>query len=170
MVVFSLLSQSFFKTIFSVISFDKNCVVLRYARFFFKREQSRARFFMGFVLRRGFARARVCNTMVRALRSRWQVTVKDLRNDSVSRSSYDGVMVCVGHHAYPYHPVLPGLDQFRGSVHHTHDIKECDRFRGRRVLVVGAGNSGMDVATEASLHAEKVTRHFFLSTSALQQQ
>ncbi|CAN7937600.1 unnamed protein product [Ixodes hexagonus] len=91
---------------------------------------------------------------------RWLVTVEDLSSSQVTRSAFDAVMVCVGHHAYPHRPSLPGMDQFRGRVQHTHAVKDCDSFRGRRLLVVGTGNSGMDVATEASLFAHKV----YLST------
>ncbi|KAM7293483.1 flavin-containing monooxygenase 5 [Ixodes scapularis] len=91
---------------------------------------------------------------------RWLVTVEDLSSSQTSRSVFDAVMVCVGHHAYPHRPPLPGLEHFRGRVQHTHAVKDCDRFKGRRLLVVGTGNSGMDVATEASLFAHKV----YLST------
>ncbi|KAG0425665.1 hypothetical protein HPB47_027179 [Ixodes persulcatus] len=86
---------------------------------------------------------------------RWLVTVEDLSSNQTSRSVFDAVMVCVGHHAYPHRPPLPGLEHFRGRVQHTHAVKDCDRFKGRRLLVVGTGNSGMDVATEASLFAHK---------------
>lgn len=92
---------------------------------------------------------------------RWAVTVKDLASGLVSSSSFDAVMVCTGHHAFPARPTsLRGLDRFGGSVLHSHAVKDCVRFRDRRLLVLGAGNSAMDIATEASLFAKKV----YLST------
>ncbi|KAL1427562.1 hypothetical protein MTO96_017264 [Rhipicephalus appendiculatus] len=92
---------------------------------------------------------------------RWDVTVKDLATGSVTCSPFDAVMVCTGHHAYPARPAsVRGLQRFDGTVLHSHAVKDCLRFRDRRLLVLGAGNSAMDVATEASLFARKV----YLST------
>ncbi|XP_077519647.1 flavin-containing monooxygenase 5-like [Amblyomma americanum] len=92
---------------------------------------------------------------------RWEVAVKELRSGSVSCSSFDAVMVCTGHHAFPARPAsLRGLSRFGGPVLHSHAVKDCVRFRDRRLLVLGAGNSAMDIATEASLFAKKV----YLST------
>lgn len=92
---------------------------------------------------------------------RWAVTVRDLASGLVSSSSFDAVMVCTGHHAFPARPAsLRGLGRFGGPVLHSHEVKDCVRFRDRRLLVLGAGNSAMDVATEASLFARKV----YLST------
>ncbi|XP_075543715.1 flavin-containing monooxygenase 5-like [Dermacentor variabilis] len=92
---------------------------------------------------------------------RWDVTVKHLATGSVTCSPFDAVMVCTGHHAFPARPAsLRGLQRFGGTVLHSHAVKDCLRFRDRRLLVLGAGNSAMDVATEASLFARKV----YLST------
>lgn len=92
---------------------------------------------------------------------RWAVTARDLVSGQVSISWFDAVMVCTGHHAFPATPTsLRGLERFGGPVLHSHAVKDCVRFRDRRLLVLGAGNSAMDVATEASLFAKKV----YLST------
>ncbi len=52
---------------------------------------------------------------------------------------------------------LPGLDSFKGTVIHTHDYREGAKWRGKRVLVVGAGTSGHDVAQDLHGHGAQVT-------------
>ncbi len=68
---------------------------------------------------------------------------------SVTRH-YAGVAVCNGHHWDRRIPMRPGT--FNGLQVHSKDYRNPDDFRGRRVLVVGAGNSGCDIAVEASRH------------------
>lgn len=66
------------------------------------------------------------------------------------------LMVCNGHHWDPKYPDYPG--QFNGTFMHSHDFKVCDdRFRGKRILVIGAGNSACDVAVETARVADKVS-------------
>jgi hypothetical protein len=64
---------------------------------------------------------------------------------------YDLVVVCNGLQRKPRFPDIPG--QFAGDVLHTCDYKTPDQLRGKRVLVIGAGNSGCDIAVDAVHHA-----------------
>ncbi len=48
----------------------------------------------------------------------------------------------------PLWPAVPGGGEFRGSVLHVHDYRGPEPFAGRRVLVVGGGNSGAQVAAD----------------------
>ena len=57
----------------------------------------------------------------------------------------------------PVIPDLPGRERFAGEVRHLCDYRGPDAFRGRRLLVVGAGNGGKDVATAAAGVAASVT-------------
>lgn len=57
----------------------------------------------------------------------------------------------------PVTPKLPGLDTFKGTVIHTHDYREGAKWKGKKVLVVGAGTSGHDVAQDLHGHGAKVT-------------
>lgn len=82
---------------------------------------------------------------------------KTIGNDPEPETEiFDGVMVCTGHHVYPYVPKLEGINRFRGKVVHTHSYKVPNEFEGKRVLVIGNGNSGSDVAIELSSVAEQV--------------
>ncbi|KAM6305905.1 flavin-containing monooxygenase 1-like [Aegotheles albertisi] len=72
---------------------------------------------------------------------------------------FDAVMVCSGNFSEPSLPLhcFPGIKRFQGQYFHSRQYKHPDVFQGKRVLVVGMGNSGVDIAVEASRVAEKVT-------------
>ena len=59
-----------------------------------------------------------------------------------------GVIVCNGHHWARSFP--PWIKDFTGEVLHSKDYKRPDQLRGKRVLVLGGGNSGCDLASEAA--------------------
>ena len=71
-----------------------------------------------------------------------------------STANYDYVLVASGHHSVPRHPDLPG--NFTGTYLHSHSYKNNHPFQDKRVLVIGAGNSGCDCAVECSRVAESV--------------
>ncbi|MEU9279697.1 FAD-dependent oxidoreductase [Streptomyces sp. NPDC048341] len=48
----------------------------------------------------------------------------------------------------PYRPLLPGLEGFTGAVLHAADYRNPTRLAGRRIVVVGAGNSAVQIAAE----------------------
>ncbi|XP_066117847.1 flavin-containing monooxygenase 5 [Saccopteryx bilineata] len=75
---------------------------------------------------------------------------------------FDGVMVCTGHHTTAHLPLesFPGIEKFKGQYFHSRDYKNPDSFKGKRVIIIGIGNSGGDLAVEISHTAKQV----FLST------
>ncbi|MCC5949792.1 MAG: NAD(P)-binding domain-containing protein [Nitriliruptoraceae bacterium] len=87
--------------------------------------------------------------------SGWTVTT-----DTGERIDTDHVVVANGHHGVPLEPELPG--HFTGERFHSHRYTDPAVFAGKRVLVVGVGNSGMDLACDAAVVADHVllsTRH-----------
>ncbi|GBL81286.1 Dimethylaniline monooxygenase [N-oxide-forming] 2 [Araneus ventricosus] len=88
---------------------------------------------------------------------RWKVTLKNLDDNIELSDIFDGVMVCVGHHVYPYIPKFEGLDVFGGQVIHTHSLKSAEGFEDKTVLVIGIGNSAVDAAVEISKVSKKFT-------------
>ena len=50
---------------------------------------------------------------------------------------------------------FPGAEEFEGEQIHVHDYREPEMLRGKRVLVLGIGNSATDIAVEGSRIAEK---------------
>ncbi|QLE54344.1 NAD(P)/FAD-dependent oxidoreductase [Nostoc sp. TCL26-01] len=61
---------------------------------------------------------------------------------------YKGVLICNGHHWCKRFPQFQG--EFKGEIIHTKDYKHPNQLRGKRVLVIGGGNSACDVAAEAA--------------------
>jgi putative flavoprotein involved in K+ transport len=58
------------------------------------------------------------------------------------------VVVATGYSSVPYLPDWPGT--FEGELVHSAEYRRGDRYRGRRVLVVGAGNSGAEIASDVA--------------------
>lgn len=68
--------------------------------------------------------------------------------------TYRGVVVANGHHDVPRMPSIPG--HFSGEILHSRAYKSPAQLMGKRVLVVGAGNSGCDIVRDASHIATRV--------------
>ncbi|KAL3870667.1 hypothetical protein ACJMK2_038712 [Sinanodonta woodiana] len=90
----------------------------------------------------------------------WDVQVTDKMNMKTENLIFDGVLICTGHHADKNMPVISGLDKFKGKVIHSHDYKDSRGYEGKRIVIIGIGNSGGDVAVELSRVASQV----YLST------
>ena len=73
-----------------------------------------------------------------------------VRTGETVTEAFDAVMVCTGHHSVPNIPEFPGAETFKGEVLHSHEYKDNERFRGKRVVTVGIGNSSSDITTEIS--------------------
>ncbi|XP_045198060.2 flavin-containing monooxygenase 5-like [Mercenaria mercenaria] len=90
---------------------------------------------------------------------KWEIKTKNSENKE-QKHIFDGVLICTGHHAEKNIPKFPGLDTFKGKVTHTHDYKDYHGYEDKRVLIIGIGNSGGDVATELS----RISSQVYLST------
>ncbi|MEE6260552.1 flavin-containing monooxygenase [Plantactinospora sonchi] len=87
---------------------------------------------------------------------RWDVTTRSTGGYGAERTSrYAAVVVANGHNWAPKMPAYEGLDEFRGQVVHASAYKDATQLRGKRVLVVGAGNTGCDIAVEAGQQAAR---------------
>ncbi|RSS70318.1 flavin-binding monooxygenase [Streptomyces sp. WAC06614] len=85
----------------------------------------------------------------------WKVTCRDARG-AVAERRFRHVVVASGHHSEPAVPELPpGGDTFAGTILHSMDYRDGSDFAGRRVVVVGMGASGVDIATDLSRHAAR---------------
>ncbi|EXC35661.1 Flavin-containing monooxygenase YUCCA4 [Morus notabilis] len=71
-------------------------------------------------------------------------------DDSVYISRW--LIVATGENADPVVPEILGIDRFQGRVVHTSGYKSGFQFRNQRVLVVGCGNSGMEVSLDLCRH------------------
>jgi glycine/D-amino acid oxidase-like deaminating enzyme len=88
----------------------------------------------------------------------WQITL-----DDDQQAHFDALLVCNGHHWDPRFPDFPG--SFDGPQIHSHDYIDPSTpldLYGKRVLVVGIGNSAVDIVSE--LGRKTVSESVFLST------
>jgi len=90
-------------------------------------------------------------TAVRRERGRWMVETP--AGTLVARA----LVVATGIAANPRRPTLPGEASFGGDVRHSVAYQRPDAYVGRRVLVVGAGNSGAEIAAELAAAGAAVT-------------
>jgi hypothetical protein len=92
---------------------------------------------------------------------RWRVQIEG----EASPRFYDGLVVANGHHWDPNWPSYPG--KFDGEILHSHDVKSKEQLKGKRVLVVGAGNSAVDILDDAAhdggrpVHSMRRSYYFF---------
>jgi dimethylaniline monooxygenase (N-oxide forming) len=89
--------------------------------------------------------------------SREQAGAWRVELDTGESRSYDALIVANGHHwdtRWP-EPAFPGADGFAGAQMHAHSYVENSIFAGKRVVVLGMGNSAMDIAVESSYVAER---------------
>ncbi|XP_068599634.1 flavin-containing monooxygenase 5-like [Brachionichthys hirsutus] len=95
------------------------------------------------------------------LSGQWDIVTIN-RDGEEESHVFDAVMVCTGHFTRMAFPLseFPGHETFPGKCFHSWEYKDADAFRGKRVVVIGIGNSGGDIAVEVSRSAEKT----FLST------
>lgn len=62
------------------------------------------------------------------------------------------LVVATGIWSTPYWPIFGGEASFEGTILHAKDYRNPQPFVGQRVLVVGAGNTGTEIAVELSEH------------------
>jgi dimethylaniline monooxygenase (N-oxide forming) len=110
-----------------------------------------AAYFDSYVDRFGFRdRIRFETTVQRAEQQpdgTWELT-----DSHGAKRAYDMLVVANGHHwdaRWP-EPAFPGSDEFRGVQMHAHDYRDNELLRGKDVVVLGMGNSAMDIAVESS--------------------
>ena len=79
----------------------------------------------------------------------WQVTTRTLNNGhrAPRTRSFRGIVIANGTLSEPNRPHFEG--SFNGHLMHACDYKNADIFDNRRVLIVGAGNSGCDIVVDA---------------------
>ena len=86
---------------------------------------------------------------------RWDVTTRPTGGGLERVARYAAVVIANGHNWSPKLPSYEGMDEFRGEMVHASSYKEPTTLRGRRLLVVGGGNTGCDIAVDGAQHAAK---------------
>ncbi|XP_049877786.1 senecionine N-oxygenase-like isoform X3 [Pectinophora gossypiella] len=78
----------------------------------------------------------------------WKVKHKYLPTEEEFEDEFDYIIIGTGHHSKPNMPNIPGESNFKGKIIHSHNYREPDVYKNRRVLIVGAGPSGMDISLD----------------------
>ncbi|RTE85941.1 MULTISPECIES: NAD(P)/FAD-dependent oxidoreductase [Gammaproteobacteria] len=84
----------------------------------------------------------------------WKITWENTQTGDTQVFDAQGVLIATGTLHYPNMPKVPG--NFTGEVIHSGDYKKAESFKDQRVLIVGCGNSGCDIAVDAVHHAKSV--------------
>ncbi len=86
----------------------------------------------------------------------WDVTISGARGGGADRTQrYAAVVVANGHLWSPKMPTYEGMSDFGSTIMHANAYKDPAQLRGKRVLVVGAGNTGCDIAVDAAQQAAR---------------
>ena len=86
----------------------------------------------------------------RAANGLWTLRVRDLSAQTVQTYTVDAVAVCSGTHQKPVMSQIPNQAAFTGVIMHSNSYKRPAPFHGKRVLVVGGGESGSDIVEEVA--------------------
>lgn len=79
---------------------------------------------------------------------RWIVTLAN-----GERRRYLALVCATGCNWDPNMPEIKG--NFTGEIRHSVTFRHPEEFKGKRVMIVGAGNSGADIACDAAANADK---------------
>ena len=78
--------------------------------------------------------------------------------------SCDFLVLGIGLATFPFIPKISGLENFKGEVFHSIQYKEPSPFKGKNVMVIGAGNSGAEISYE--LAQEGIDTTIFIKSGA----
>ena len=87
---------------------------------------------------------------------RWKVTLR--RTDGTTRAMHPRhVVMATGVSGIPNMPEIPSLTNFAGTVLHSSQYDDGERWQGKKALVIGTGNSGHDIAQDLHSSGTDVT-------------
>lgn len=87
-------------------------------------------------------------TDIRSLTNgKWEVEIKD-QDGFVA----DQVVIATGVNRVPFYPHWDGQENFKGEIIHSRYYKNPEPFIGKKVLIIGMGNTGAEVALDLANH------------------
>ncbi|KAI8168020.1 Monooxygenase [Colletotrichum sp. SAR 10_70] len=91
----------------------------------------------------------------------WKYTPDENKTSVLPRVFYrlsvsKRVIIATGMNQTPNYPEIKGIQSFPGRQVHSKSFKRPEEFKGKRVLVVGFGNSGADTAVSLIGHAKNI--------------
>lgn len=83
--------------------------------------------------------------------------IKANNNGQAYDQLFDGIAVCSGLHHIPLIPEFPGVENFEGELLHSSRVKNYSDLTGKKVVVIGGGESAADALHELTTIADKVS-------------
>ncbi|KYN06006.1 PREDICTED: flavin-containing monooxygenase FMO GS-OX-like 3 [Cyphomyrmex costatus] len=99
---------------------------------------------------------RVEPKVLRNGRTLWMVTYESLETKTEITNIFDAVVLCNGHYTIGRIPHIPGIESFCGRCIHSHQYRIPEVYTGKKVCILGASWSGIDIAMEVSQYADKI--------------
>ncbi|XVF58766.1 hypothetical protein PTKIN_Ptkin07bG0092700 [Pterospermum kingtungense] len=81
---------------------------------------------------------------------KWRIEARNVQSGEVEVYVAEFLVIASGENSAKYIPDFPGLDTFKGEMIHSSDYKSGLTYENKDVLVVGCGNSGMEIAYDLS--------------------
>lgn len=81
---------------------------------------------------------------------KWRVEARHIETGEMEAYKAEFLVVASGENSVGHVPEVTGLDTFEGEIVHSSKYKSGKAFEGKDVLVVGCGNSGMEIALDLS--------------------
>ena len=83
--------------------------------------------------------------------------IHDLITGKTATETFDAILLCTGHHADKHTPHFEGEETFKGTRVHANDYRDYHGFESKKVVIIGIGNSGGDIAVElGKSHSEVI--------------
>ncbi|KAI0157564.1 FAD/NAD(P)-binding domain-containing protein [Xylariaceae sp. FL1272] len=87
------------------------------------------------------------------VKDQWELVSLNLLNNVQRKQVYDAVVVASGHYSTPYIPLCAeGMTEFAAThpsiISHCKGFRSASAFAGKKVIVVGSGPSGLDIASQ----------------------
>ncbi|KAF3341675.1 putative indole-3-pyruvate monooxygenase YUCCA10 [Carex littledalei] len=88
---------------------------------------------------------------------KWEIKATNVVTNETNHYCARFIVVASGENSMGYIPNLPGMSSFNGEVLHSSDFKSGRGYTGKSVLVIGSGNSGMEIAHDLATHGAMTT-------------
>uniref|UniRef100_A0A8I7B2P6 indole-3-pyruvate monooxygenase n=1 Tax=Hordeum vulgare subsp. vulgare TaxID=112509 RepID=A0A8I7B2P6_HORVV len=82
----------------------------------------------------------------------WSIVAHDMATSIIVKCTTKFLVVASGENSAENIPMIIGLQSFPGDVIHSSSYKSGKSYSGKNVLVVGSGNSGMEIAYDLATH------------------
>ncbi|XP_049386945.1 probable indole-3-pyruvate monooxygenase YUCCA10 [Solanum stenotomum] len=81
---------------------------------------------------------------------KWNVKSRNLTSGEIELYASDFLILATGENNEGYIPKMVGIENFKGEIIHSSDYRSGEKYKDKKVLVVGSGNSGMEIAFDLS--------------------